>query len=135
MALTNSVTSYTPRPFDGNRANVTPDNWERLQTIGSSVTQGGVEIFADPAASDNFLLTNLELTFYAASGSSEVIAYLATTPLARFPTIPAGTIVHHSLNFGDAGLQGGTTTTATVSVFSTVATVTTEFVATGWRKR
>jgi len=133
MAIINTVTASMLQPFVGQEEHVSKQRVEMLQTIGSQTTQGSIEIFADPAAGDNFFLTSVDLSFIAPTASVDAILYIATTPVAYIPTMAAGVTVQKSFNW-PMGLNGGTTTTATVYVFTTVGTCTCSFVATGYRK-
>lgn len=133
MALTNTLTGYNLHPFYGTKDDVTKPYYERLQTTGSGATMGGLEIFADPAASDNFILDNVLVNLTLPSGNADVVLYAGTDVLCAYPTIASGnTVYNHSFGLG---IQCGTTTTATVSLFISTATCTARFVATGWRKR
>jgi len=134
MAIINTVTASMLQPFVGVEEHVTKQRVEYLQTTGALTTQGSIEIFADPAAGDNFFLTSLDLSFTAPTASVDAIVYIATTPVAYIPTMAAGVTVQKSFNWGPMGINGGTTTTATVYVFTTVGTCTCNFVATGYRK-
>jgi len=132
MALTNTISSAFLHPLYGRESNVTKPYYERLQTTGSATTNGSFNIFDAATSSDDFILDHLSLTFVAASGSSEAILYCGTDDIMSIPTMTAGTPQTYNLNF-NGGLVCGTTTTGTVSVVVSIASVTCNFVGLGYR--
>lgn len=136
MALTSTITANALEPWGGKPTDYTPPRVNIVQTSGSAATQGGIEIFADPSASANFLLNSISLSITDPTVGSLWKLYAGTTQIAEFPTLGAGEPAFYTINFGDPGLLGNaTTTTATVSLFSTGGTATVIFTATGKRRR
>lgn len=132
MAFLNSCGSKY-QPYVANESkDRTPKKVDWLQTTGTSGATTTTEIFADATASDDFHLTSLTLSITAPTAGAELSVYVGTTQIAQFPTCAADVCYHYHLNFGDVGVQGGTTTTATVSIKAT-ATLTTRFLAIGYR--
>ena len=128
------TTAYVP--FAGRHGDYTLPRCDYLSTSGSGATNGGIEIFADPAVSDNFFLTSLDVSFLAPSAAAIYTTYIGKTKLATYPTIAANALAHYHHSFGVHGAGSGTitTTTATVSIVGNGASsVTVQFFATGYR--
>jgi hypothetical protein len=107
-----------------------------LQTSGSGATQGGIEIFADPATTNNFYLTHLSVSRLDATNGSYANLYIGTNDIAYLPTLGAAGYDLNIFNFGEPGAAGDvTTTTASVSIIVAGGTCTVQFYAVGKRKR
>ena len=135
MAFTNTITANMVLVAGGNVDDVTKEYYQHLQTSGSATTQGSVHIFGTASASDDFILENVCLSFVAPTASVEAILYVDTSAVATLPTMAAGVTVNKHFNFGPGGIMGGTTTTATVSVVTSIGTSTVSFFASGYRKQ
>jgi len=131
MAVTNTITTYQMPWRDS--GDVTKKYVEILQTSGSKATMGGVPIFGSATASNDFHLMFLDVSLVNPTASAYADVYIGTDKIATLPTCSAGVTQHYSWNFGPVGLTGGTTTTATVSIFTTTGTVTVQFIAVGCR--
>jgi hypothetical protein len=131
MSLTNSVTAMRLNPFAEKATDITK-KYERLQTCGSIVTQGAVAIWPSATSADDFILDFVNVSISAPTAGAVAILYVATTPVAYFPTAAADVPQFGSFGFGH-GLVCGTTTTYTVSVLVSAATCTVNFVSAGWR--
>ena len=129
MAIVNTVASIL-YPFRDQPGARTPKRVEHLQTIGSAVTSGAVEIFGDATASDDFALISLVISQSDPTAATLLTVYAASTTLAIFAT---GTTDTKCFNFGAHGLRCGTTTTGTVSFATSGGTSTVTWVATGLR--
>lgn len=133
MALTNTISTAYLHPFYGKESDVTKPYYERLQTTGAVITNGGFNIFSSATSSDDFILDHLSLTFTLASGSSQAIVYAGTDDIMSIPTMTAG-LPQVYINNYQGGLVCGTTTTGTVSVVHSIASMTCSFVGLGYRK-
>jgi hypothetical protein len=135
MSTLNTITAQAIEPWASKPTDFTPPYVEVLQTSGSGATSGGLEVFGDPAVSDNFFLTNIQVSITDPTSGSLWSLYVGLNLICTFPTCAADTPQFHSLNFGNPGCAGDvTTTTATVSLFSSGGTATTIFYAQGSRK-
>lgn len=134
MAITPTITASLLQPYVGIESHSTKQRVEHLQTAGSAATMGAVAIFGSATASNEFFLENVSLSFINPTASVQAILYLDTTAVATFPTMAAAVTVHNSLHFGAGGINGGTTTTVTVSVMTSIGTTTVQFFASGYRK-
>lgn len=105
-----------------------------LVTSGSGATSGGIEVFGDPASSNNFYLTSLDISFLAPSANALYTSYIGLTKIATYSTIATNVPVSYHHSYGGVGLNSMdiTTTTATVSIVGT-GSVTVQFLATGYR--
>lgn len=123
------------QPLAGNHNDYTPPRMDYLVTTGSGATDGGMEVFADPAASNNFYLTCLNVSFINPTNTAVFSTYVGTKKVITYPTMAAGVTVSYSHAFGNPGAGGGvTTTTATVSIVGDGSnTATVQFYATGYR--
>lgn len=102
-----------------------------LQTSGSAITQGAINIFASATSENDFHLVSLQVSVLAGTAATLFAAYLGVDKIMELPTGPVSNV---NMNFGLQGLRGGTTTTGTVSVITTGGTATILFVATGIRR-
>ena len=135
MAYASTMTARGIMPFANKPNDFTYEKVEYLQTAGSGATSGGLEIFADPAATDNFRLITLNISRADVTGSSYMDVYVGTSKIATLPTMAAASTDFNSICFGAVGYQGNvTTTTATVSLFITGGTCTVTWSAVGARK-
>jgi hypothetical protein len=123
------------QPFSEKHSDYTKPKADYLITTGSAATAGGVEIFADATASDDFFLTSLNVSFLAPTANAVFTSYIGKNKIATYPTLAASTPKVYSHSFGAPGISGVTTTTATVCIVGDAAnTATVQFCATGWRK-
>lgn len=124
------------QPMTAKPTDYTHPRCDWIQTTGSIVTGGGAEIFADPAASDNFFLTSLNISFLNPTANALFSSYVGKQKIATYPTLGAATPAVYIHSFGHPGVGGVTTTTASVSIIGNGAqTATVQFFAAGWRKK
>lgn len=122
---------YRPHYNNPTKKMITPVMVDVLQTSASKQTTGAF-VFETATSADDFHLISLLVSIVAPTAGAVTSVYLGKTQIAIFPTCAADVTYFYSMNFGDIGLQGGTTTTATVSIVST-ATVTAYFTGLGYR--
>jgi len=135
MALVNTATAME-QPWINKYNEQTPRRVDLIQTAGSGATSGGLEIFADATAANDFFLMSIDISFLAPTATAVFSLYGGKTVIATYPTLGAAAPAqyHHSYPLGLN--VGETTDTATVAVFGDgVSTATVQFVATGMRKK
>lgn len=136
MALNPTITSDAYQPWSEKYSDYTPPMVEILQTSTSVATATSVCVFASGTSSDDMFLNSIQISFLAPTAGAVFSLYIGKTQIAVFPTLASVTPAFYALNFGQPGLMGGTTTTATVSIVGdTSNTATVMFVATGMRKK
>ena len=116
MAITPSLGAIH-RPFESvPQGQQTPLRNDALWTLTSGETTGGLEIVADATVSGEAYINYIGLAVPSAAAASVINVYLGTNKLAQLAT---GTTGFFPMAFGVPGIMGGTTTTATVSIFTT----------------
>lgn len=124
------------QPHSNKPTDWTPGRVDYLVTSGSGATDGGMEVFADATATDDFFLTNLEISFLNPTAGALFSTYIGTKKVATYPTLASATPVHYSHSFPIGASGSQTTTTATVSIVGDGAnTATVQFYAVGYRKK
>ena len=134
MALANTTTNgYIPNTIKGNP--ITPVRVEFLQTAGSGATDGGMEVFADGSAANDFFLTSIDISFLNPTATAVFSLYGGKSAIATYPTLGAAAPAFYNHSFPNGLNIGETTDTATVSIVGDGAsTATVQFLATGFRK-